>query len=623
MTPKILFLVPKDSMDDKQLKYYRTVYPDVLFEFSDPYDPIPLVEEKLSEGPLIVAGRGNSATVIRKKFPNIHVVQIKITGYDIIRSLDKYNIAGTTIAVITNNLEISGLNIFEKLYSIRIISFLMVPFVNLENVIRDAMHQGADYILGGAITCKIANEMKISAKAIPLVLGNETLISTIHEIRQVQEAIKVENSRQNFISQLFDSIDNGIISVDHNGSIMLVNSIASRMLQMQSHHLIGKDIEAILGINNSDEAETIININDNKILVTHNPLQNENQESVIIYTLRELSYIESLKTQIRRVEYNNNKHLARFNFKNIIGKSASIRNAIRIGKSYGNTDSNVLISGETGTGKEMFAQSIHNAGSRCNNAFVAVNCAALPETLLESELFGYVEGAFTGANRKGKPGLFEIAHNGTIFLDEISEISYTSQGKLLRVLQEKYIVRLGSQKIIPINVRVIAATNQNLRELVEKKKFREDLYYRLNVLNMVIPPVREREGDAVVLLNYFLKKFGSNVSLSDNAADFINQYAWYGNVREISNLAERIVATTTSMIITREQIENLLDLQPYSKQSTSQLLTPLQLREETQAEEIKNAIRQANGNMGRAADILKINRSTLWRRMKKLNMTSP
>ena len=208
----------------------------------------------------------------------------------------------------------------------------MVPFVNLENVIRDAMHQGADYILGGAITCKIANEMKISAKAIPLVLGNETLISTIHEIRQVQEAIKVENSRQNFISQLFDSIDNGIISVDHNGSIMLVNSIASRMLQMQSHHLIGKDIEAILGINNSDEAETIININDNKILVTHNPLQNENQESVIIYTLRELSYIESLKTQIRRVEYNNNKHLARFNFKNIIGKSASIRNAIRIGK---------------------------------------------------------------------------------------------------------------------------------------------------------------------------------------------------------------------------------------------------------------------------------------------------
>lgn len=192
----------------------------------------------------------------------------------------------------------------------------------------------------------------------------------------------------------------------------------------------------------------------------------------------------------------------------------------------------------------------------------------------------------------------------------------------MRVLQEKYIVRLGSQ-IIPINVRVIAATNQNLRELVEKKKFREDLYYRLNVLNMVIPPVREREGDAVVLLNYFLKKFGSNVSLSDNAADFINQYAWYGNVREISNLAERIVATTTSMIITREQIENLLDLQPYSKQSTSQLLTPLQLREETQAEEIKNAIRQANGNMGRAADILKINRSTLWRRMKKFNMTSP
>lgn len=623
MMPKILFLVPKDSMDDKQLKYYHTVYPNVSFVFSDPYDPISLVQKNLDEGPMIVAGRGNSATVIREHFPNIHVVQINITGYDIIRSLDKYNIAGATIAVITNNLEISGLSIFEKLYSIRIISYLMVPYGNLENVIRDAVIQGANFILGGALTCKIADEMKTSLKAIPLVLGPETMSSTLREIKQVQEAIKVENSRQNFISQLFDSIANGIISVDVNGKIMLVNSNASRMLQIQSHHLIGKDIEEILGVNTSEESETIIDINENKILVTHNPLQNENQESVIIYTLRELSLIESLKTQIRRVEYNHNKHLARFSFKNIIGKSNSIRNAVRIGKNYGNTDSNVLISGETGTGKEMFAQSIHNSGNRCNNAFVAVNCAALPETLLESELFGYVEGAFTGAIRKGKPGLFETAHGGTIFLDEISEISYTSQGKLLRVLQEKYIVRLGSQKIIPINVRVIAATNQDLRELVEKKKFREDLYYRLNVLNIIIPPVREREGDAEILLNYFLKKFGSNISLSNSATDFINQYTWYGNVREISNLAERIVATTTDIIITRKQIENLLDLQPSLEQSSNQSLTPLQLREKTQEEEIKNAMRQANGNMGKAADILKINRSTLWRRMKKLNMTSP
>lgn len=620
MSKNILFLIPRESMSEEQLKYYNTIYPEVLFEFSDPFDPIPLVRQKVNEGFEIMAGRGTTAAAIRRNFPNIHVVQIQVTGYDIIRSLGQIDISNETVAVITSNVEILGLSIFEKLYNIRILDYLMVPISKLESVIRDAVLRGAKYILGGALPCKTANEMGIPAKAIPLALGPESISYAIHDIKQVQEAIKVEDARQGFLNRLLDSIDNGVISVDLTGKITLVNSNAARILNIDSFQAIGKNINEVLPEGLPDRSDSLVNINGNQVLIDYTPVVHEEKEYGIIYTMHELSQIESLKTQIRRESYVYNKHLARFQFDDIIGQSRALKEAVRIAKNYSRTDSSVLIVGETGTGKEMFAQSIHNASSRRNNKFVAVNCAALPETLLESELFGYVEGAFTGANRKGREGLFEAAHGGTIFLDEISETSYISQGRLLRVLQEKYIVRLGSQKIIPVDVRVIAATNRNLQELVEQGKFREDLYYRLNVLNLVIPPLREREGDAAILLKFFLESAGSNMSISEEAIDFINHYRWRGNVREVCNLAERIVATITSPILTREHIERLLDPQIFLNQPINQPSTPIQLREKMQEEEIREALRKANGNMGKAADILGINRSTLWRRIKRLKL---
>lgn len=621
MSKKILFLIPRESMSEEQLKYYGTLYSDVLFEFSDPFDPIPLVRQKVNEGFEIIAGRGNTAAAIRRNFPKIHVVQIQVTGYDIIRSLGQIDISNETVAVITSNVEILGLSIFEKLYNTRIIDYLMVPLNKLESVIRDAVLRGAKYILGGALPCKTANEMGIPAKAIPLALGPESISYAIHDVKQVQEAIKVEDARQGFLNRLLDSIDNGVISVDLTGNITLVNSNAARILNIDSYQAIGKNINEVLPEGLPDRSDSLVNINGNQVLIDYTPVVHEEKEYGIIYTMHELTQIESLKTQIRRETYDYNKNLARFHFDDIIGQSKALKEAIRIGKNYSRTDSSVLIAGETGTGKEMFAQSIHNASSRRNNKFVAVNCAALPETLLESELFGYVEGAFTGAHRKGREGLFEAAHGGTIFLDEISETSYVSQGRLLRVLQEKYIVRLGSQKIIPVDVRVIAATNRNLQELVEQGKFREDLYYRLNVLNLIIPPLREREGDAAILLKFFLENAGSNISISGEAIDFINQYLWRGNVRELCNLAERIIATTTGSTLTREHIERLLDPQTPLSQPINQPAAPLQLREKKQEEEIINALRQAGGNMGKAADILGIDRSTLWRRIKRLNLT--
>ncbi len=621
MAKKVLFLIPRDSMDEEQRRYYNRVYPEIDFEFSDPYDPVTLVERKLKDGIEIVAGRGNTAASIRQNFPNLHVVQIQVTGYDVIRSLEQTDLSGATVAVITNNVDISGLSIFEQLYSIRIIGYLMVPFTKLENTIRDAVLRGAQYILGGALTCRMANELGIPAKAIPLVVGPESMSYAIHDIKQVQDAVEVEAARQGFLNRLLDSIGEGVISVDLKGKITLVNTNAARMLQVPPHFAIGKAINDYFPEDTPDGEDTLININGNQILVTRTPVIQGKRENGVIYTLHEPSHIESLETHIRRETNVRNSHVARFHFNDIIGQSSALQETVRIGKNYAKTDASVLIIGETGSGKEMFAQSIHNAGNRRKGAFVAVNCAALPETLLESELFGYVEGAFTGAKRKGRAGLFEAAHGGTIFLDEISETSYSSQGRLLRVLQEKYIVRLGSQKIIPVDVRVIAATNRNLQELVEQGKFREDLFYRLNVLNLTIPPLREREADAIILLKHFLKIAGLNISLSGDAVSFLNRYQWRGNVREVSNLADRIVATTTNSVITQSQVERLLDSRSFSSQPVTASPTPFQIREKNQEKEIMDAIQQANGNLGKAAAILGVNRSTLWRRMKKLNLS--
>lgn len=617
---KVLFLVPQASMDKEELKYYSRLYQDVDFVFSDPFDATSLVQQKINEGTEIIAGRGNTAESIRKKFPDVHVVQIQVTGYDVIRTLKQADLTGATVAVITNNVDVSGLSIFEKLYSIRIIGYLRVPFAKLENTIRDAVLRGAQYILGGALTCRMTNELGISAKAIPLVLGPESMINAIHDIKQVQKAIEIENTRQDFLNRLLDSVDEGIISVGPEEKIMLANANAARMLEIPAHLAIGKAINNYFPEDIVDGEDTLVNIGEKSLLITRTPVIHGQQGHGAIYILHEPSHIASLESHIRREAFARGNHVARFCFKDIIGRSNALQEAVRVSKNYALTDANVLIVGETGSGKEMFAQSIHNSSTRRKGTFVAVNCAALPENLLESELFGYVEGAFTGASRKGKAGLFEAAHGGTIFLDEISEMYYPSQGRLLRVLQEKYIVRLGSHKIIPVDVRVIAATNQNLQELVRQNKFREDLYYRLNVLNLTVPPLRERSEDAIILLDYFLKNAGLNVSLDDDAISFLRDYQWHGNVREVNNLADRIAATITGPTVTLNQVRRLLDSQGLYLQPSTNSVTQRQLRETDQKQEIMNAIRQSKGHMGDAADILGINRSTLWRRMKKLNL---
>jgi transcriptional regulator with PAS, ATPase and Fis domain len=309
-------------------------------------------------------------------------------------------------------------------------------------------------------------------------------------------------------------------------------------------------------------------------------------------------------------------HVANYKFEDIIGNSPILKQTIKIAKDFSLAKSSILILGESGVGKEVFAQSIHNYSERCKGPFVAINCAALPSQILESELFGYVTGAFTGANPKGKPGLFEIAHDGTIFLDEISEMEYSLQGKLLRVLQEKKVMRLGSDSVIPVNVRIIAASNKNLKSLVNENKFRIDLYYRLNVLQLKIPSLRDRKEDIKPLAEFFLREHASiakpHLKLSPSAIQALTLYSWPGNTRELQNIIERVIAVHNHEIIDA----NTINLMLYDTQESDNLacLIPNEL------EEIIKALASTNGKYAEAAKKLGISRSTLWRKLKRLGL---
>jgi len=277
-----------------------------------------------------------------------------------------------------------------------------------------------------------------------------------------------------------------------------------------------------------------------------------------------------------------------------------------------------MIMGETGTGKEMFAQSIHNAGPLANGPFVAVNCAALAGSLLESELFGYAPGAFTGALRSGKTGLFELAHDGTLFLDEITEMDIFLQAKLLRALQTREIMRIGDNKVIPVNVRVIAATNRKPMEEVKKGKFRIDLYYRLNVLDLRIPPLREREGDPQFLFLHFLeqrsrKRKQTVQEPSAKLLESMNNYSWPGNVRELENFAEKY--------LTLQNFPHFETLHTLLTEEESADIQPTTLNEIISSEVLR-VYNQERGNVSRTAQRLAVDRNTIKRWLRKINSST-
>lgn len=391
-------------------------------------------------------------------------------------------------------------------------------------------------------------------------------LSSIVEISQHLATSLAANQKLNTLLQLvLNTINNGVLATDKDGQVIILNKAAEKVLDLPGDNILGRPVERTLPLLQLEKAIQTGRPEENKtkvyqgkhLLVNNIPLMENNEPSGAICVFYELSEVEKIEKRLRR-------HLttigftSKYTFHDINGQSQILLRQIENAKQFAETDYSVLITGESGTGKELFANAMHNHSKRKNRAFVAINCAALPLDLLESELFGFEEGTFTGARRGGKAGLFEQAHLGTIFLDEIGEIPAQVQAKLLRVLEEKEVMRIGGENLIPVDVRVIAATNKNLRQLVEERQFREDLYYRLNVLSLQLPPLRERKTDIILYADEFIKPFGKDTRgfFTPEVRQAFFDYEWPGNIREVKNVMEYL------MTIVKERPVKMEDLPP-------------------------------------------------------------
>lgn len=451
-----------------------------------------------------------------------------------------------------------------------------------------------------------------------------------HEIKLIKSNDELKRVN-NHLDAIMQTIVEGIMTISHDGVITDVNLFAQKIFKRQYSELIGKTIDEITGkpimnmirneISATEEKEVQFSVGGRKrtILFSFKPIhyKDDNLREYLI-TFRETKNVYS---QVNKLFGSK----AIYTFEDILGSSKLIKDAVRLAKTVAVTDATILLHGESGTGKEMFAQGIHNESPRKRHSFVFINCGAIPRDLVASELFGYEEGAFTGARKGGNPGKFELADGGTLFLDEIGDMPLDTQANLLRVLETKEVVRVGGNEVIPVDVRVIAATHKDLVEEVRKGNFRSDLFYRLNVMPIHTPSLRDRKEDIRVLVDYFYLQFTKSekkkVSIDESFYTLMKQFSWPGNVRELQNVMQMITNINSdkkrlSSQHIPEYIKEKVGVVTASEQEEL-FVRPLNLIEK---EAIINALKASGHNVVQAAKMLEIGRTTLYRKMEKYNI---
>jgi propionate catabolism operon transcriptional regulator len=493
---------------------------------------------------IFVGGGANAAIIRRTALP---VVNIQLTALDYIEAVMKAKELGDKIAIV--NYQTSITVDIEKLKKITGAEIHHLVFQDKSELAYKLEQKEYDVVIGASLAYEIATSKGISG--VLIYPGEEAIIASIKEAKQMAKILRKQIEKSRIFQSILEFSQNGILSVNSSGEVILCNPYAERILGINATSVINNDVSKVLPQLELDrvlktrqsEFDLILTINDVEFVFNKILLEDDGNLIGAVSIFQKVSEIQKTEHKIRMTKKSKG-FVAKLTFEDIIGKSRPLREEIEKAKLYAKTNSNILIYGETGVGKEVFAQSVHRYSKMMNGPFVAVNCASLPKNLLESELFGYDEGAFTGSKKGGKAGLFEIAHKGTIFLDEIGEITMDVQARLLRVIQEKEIMRVGGDRVIPIDVRIIAATNKKLEDRIPGD-FREDLFYRLNVLRLNIPPLRERRDDVLDLFVYFINKDFNVSARSENISEIIGpiikSYSWPGNIRELQNIAERFL----------------------------------------------------------------------------------
>ena len=507
-------------------------------------------------------------------------------------------------------------------------NYIFKSFADCRGCVERALKDGAVFSVGGAWTDPWAKRLGLPH----VIVENsvETILNALESATQLRR-VQVEEAEKQCLfktqSEMYQAVldftHDAILAIDENGRIQVLNPPAERIMGCRAADSVGQPVEAVLPNtllpdvleSGEKQLDQIMQIHQTLCNTNRIPILVDGQRRGVVATFQDVKQLQNSEQKIR-LKLHEKGLVAKYAFNDILGDSPAIRSTIQIARSYAASRASVLILGETGTGKELFAQSIHNASDRRDGPFVAINCAAVSNSLLESELFGYEAGSFTGASRGGREGVFELAHGGTLFLDEIGEIPRETQVELLRVLQEKEIRRVGGSRVIPVDVRIIAATNKDLLQETVEGRFREDLYYRLDVLDLKLPPLRERGDDVKILgLHLFRQLPGGKDPIMQSQflylLEQVGPYQWYGNIRELQNFVER------ANILMRNAGASSVTVSDILRRRAEPAPEPCQETESRDRRAIEAALHNHPGSMADAARSLGCSRQTLWRKMKK------
>lgn len=549
---------------------------------------------------------------------SVPVIHLKVTTPDILQAITvakKYN---KDIVLVISDLDYFDYGAWKDLINANII----LERFNSKNEIYGRVYKYLEkkddvVIVGGGIPCSLARNWGIDNVFINA--SKESIYEAINYAKNMIENLYEQKYNNEVLKIILDGVHDAVIAVNYKGKIRLYNERAKELLKKDRQDVINKqlldvfpELDFIMDVLESkmDKNNEIRSLNNITITANTSIFRVDENIEGVLCSFQDISKLQSLEKKIRH-ELNKKGHVAKYTFDDIVAFDPIMKDVVEKAKRIGESDNTVMIYGESGTGKEIIAQSIHNISKRKKEAFVAINCAAISENLLESELFGYEEGAFTGAIKGGKPGLFELAHGGTIFLDEINSISPNLQGKLLRVLEERETMRIGSDYVIPLDIRIVAATNEELKTMVEEGRFRRDLFYRLNILELHIPPLRERKKDIMPLFRHYLEELSNETDICEISKDVeekLLKYQWPGNARELRNIVHRYIIFKEIDLGEREIIDNsigdahkTIDLKEINRFVEEKVIDMLSRQGMTKTE---------------IAKILGISRTALWKKSK-------
>ncbi|VFR33629.1 propionate catabolism operon regulatory protein [plant metagenome] len=597
------------------------------------------VRERIRQGSTdAFLSAGANAAVLRQTV-DAPVATIKLGGFDILLALMKARHCSDRVGVITFGRTIPELDAVKEMLRIEVAQYAYRTPQEARQCFQLLRREGFNVVVGSSIVVELAEQHGIQGM---LAYSLSAVRQGIEDAIELARVARLEAGRYEQLNGVLHNLQEAVLAVDRDNRAIAVNPPMARLLGRSRQRLLGQrmddlapelSLEATLESGQEDRA-AVLRYAQRDWIANRTPIREHGDTVGAAITLYDARSIQEADATLR-TQQRSRQPTARYRFENLVGASPAFQRACATARRFARTDLTVLISGESGAGKELFAQAIHNESARAGRPFVAVNCASLPESLLESELFGYEDGAFTGSRRGGKRGLFEAAHTGTLFLDEIGDMPVSLQTRLLRVLQEREVVRLGGTVPIPVDVRIVAATHQPLAELMRERRFRQDLYYRINTLHLPLPALRERREDiaplALTLVQRCLHRLGSERDAGRALAPLLGRlaaYDWPGNVRELENLSERIAVFLIQFDGQAEVDYTGLrhDCPELYAEHGSALSAPLRginpgetanHAEPPPRARLHDMLRETGGNRQETARRLGISRATLWRWMRE------